>query len=121
MLVKNSELEINGKIFGTVKKCKSENWHQKLLNRKIGNCKKIIERWKIDKNILSQKIWVKNFYDKKENCVRNFLVGKLALKKYYLYKKFWVWKSVLGKVVKRIDKYWRTDTKWVQPGDEKRN
>ncbi len=41
--VKNSKLENGWENVWCSKKCKSENWYQKLLSRKIGICEKIIQ------------------------------------------------------------------------------
>ncbi len=80
MSVENSELENWWENIWCGTKFKLENWYQKLLNRKIGIYEKIIQSQKIDIKHFKSENWCKNFNDKSENFVRNFLVGKLILK-----------------------------------------
>ncbi len=97
--VKNSQLGNWWENVRNSKKCKSENWYQKLLSQKIGICEKTIQSWKIGrKHFKLENRWKKISDYELENFVRNFFVGKFVLKN-----SFWIWKSVLVKAVKRIN------------------
>ncbi len=58
---KNSELEKQWNNIWYSKKCKPENWYQKLLTRRIGICEKIIQSWKIGIKHLKPENWCKKF------------------------------------------------------------
>ncbi len=61
VLVKNFELESCWENIWSGANFKLENWYQKLLNRKISICEKIIRSWKIGIKHFKSENWCKKF------------------------------------------------------------